>query len=58
VLSTVVVVAAAAAVSFGITRYRVPVDVALVVLAGVGADGVLRRWRPAQPASQPPAGLS
>jgi 4-amino-4-deoxy-L-arabinose transferase-like glycosyltransferase len=44
VLSTVVVVAVAAAITFGITRYRVPVDVALVVLAGVGADGLLRRW--------------
>jgi len=44
VLSTVVVVAAAAAITFGITRYRIPVDVALVVLAGVGVDGLLRRW--------------
>jgi hypothetical protein len=67
VLSTVVVVAAGAAVSFGITRYRVPVDVALVLLAGVGADGVLRNWprrgqaeAPVddQPSGQAPAGSS
>ena len=58
VLSTVVVVAVAAAVTFGITRYRVPVDVALVVLAGVGADGLLRRWPARQPAPQAPGGSS
>lgn len=33
-----------AAVSFGVTRYRVPVDVILTILAGVAADAVLRRW--------------
>jgi len=53
VLSTVVVVAAAAAITFGITRYRVPVDVALVVLAGIGADGLLRAWPRRQPAQAP-----
>jgi 4-amino-4-deoxy-L-arabinose transferase-like glycosyltransferase len=58
VLSTVVVVAVAAAITFGITRYRVPVDVALVVLAGVGADGVLRRWPRGQASGQAPAGSS
>jgi hypothetical protein len=59
VLSTVVVSAAGAAVTFGITRYRVPVDVALVALAGVGVDALLRRW-PArrQPAGQAPGGSS
>lgn len=57
-LSTVVVVALAAAISFGITRYRVPVDVALVVLAGVGVDGLLRRRSARQPAAQPPGGSS
>ncbi len=51
VLSTVVVVAVAAAITFGLTRYRVPVDVALVVLAGVGADGVLR-WKLLRSGSQ------
>jgi hypothetical protein len=61
VLSTIVVVAAGAAVSFGITRYRVPVDVALVLLAGIGADGLLRNWprrRSGQPEGQAPAGSS
>ena len=58
VLSTVVVVAVAAAITFGITRYRVPVDVALVVLAGVGADGLLRRWPRRQASTQPPGGSS
>lgn len=43
-LSTVVVVSMAAAMTFGLTRYRVPVDVALVVLAGIGADRLLARW--------------
>jgi len=43
-LSTVVVVSVAAAMTFGLTRYRVPVDVALVVLAGIGADRLLARW--------------
>jgi 4-amino-4-deoxy-L-arabinose transferase-like glycosyltransferase len=36
----------AAAISFGITRYRIAGDVALVVLAGVGVDWVLRRFLP------------
>jgi 4-amino-4-deoxy-L-arabinose transferase-like glycosyltransferase len=61
VLSTVIVVAAAAAITFGITRYRVPVDVALVVLAGVGADGLLRKRNTragSQPSSQAPGGSS
>lgn len=57
VLSTVVVVAAAAAITFGITRYRVPVDVALVVLAGIGTDGLLRVWPRRQP-TQAPGGSS
>jgi hypothetical protein len=56
VLSTLVVVAFAAAATFGLTRYRVPVDVALVVLAGVGIDALLKRR--AQAGSQPPGGLS
>jgi 4-amino-4-deoxy-L-arabinose transferase-like glycosyltransferase len=58
VLSTVVVVALAAAITFGITRYRVPADVALVVVAGVGADGLLRRRPARQAAAQPPGGSS
>jgi 4-amino-4-deoxy-L-arabinose transferase-like glycosyltransferase len=57
-LSTVVVVTFAAAVTFGLTRYRVPADVALVVLAGVGGDALLRRWPTRQAGSQPPGGSS
>ncbi len=40
----------AAAISFGITRYRVGADVALTVLAGVAIDALWRRWSPAVPA--------
>jgi 4-amino-4-deoxy-L-arabinose transferase-like glycosyltransferase len=32
--------------SYGILRFRAPADVALVVLAGVAVDALLRRWRP------------
>lgn len=40
-----VAVTITAAVSFGLTRYRVPVDVALVVLSGVALDALVRgRW--------------
>ena len=39
------VAAFTAAVSFGITRYRVSADVAAVVLAGVGIGALLDRWR-------------
>ena len=59
VLSTAVVVTVAAALTFGVTRYRVPADVALVMLAGVGIHDTLN-WltqRRAQ-ASQPPGGSS
>lgn len=35
-----------AAIAFGITRYRIAGDVALVVLAGIGLDWILRRIRP------------
>jgi hypothetical protein len=49
-----------AAVSFGITRYRVGADVALVVLAAVTLDAVVarRRARPATGAAEPPGVLS
>ncbi len=40
-----VMVAFASAVTFGLTRYRVPVDVAMVVLTGVGIDWLWRRYR-------------
>jgi 4-amino-4-deoxy-L-arabinose transferase-like glycosyltransferase len=45
-LGTFVVVTVAAATTFGLTRYRVPADVALVVLAGVGVDALWRRYGP------------
>ena len=34
-----------AALAFGTTRYRIPADVALVVLAGVGLAALVGRWR-------------
>lgn len=37
-----VMVTATAAMTFGLTRYRVPADVALVVLGAVGIDAVVR----------------
>ena len=43
-------------ITFGLTRYRVPVDVALVVLAGVGVDGLLRTWPTASARRSLPAG--
>jgi 4-amino-4-deoxy-L-arabinose transferase-like glycosyltransferase len=33
-------------VFYGNTRFRVPAEVALVVLAGIGIGGLLDRWRP------------
>ena len=40
-----------AASTFGITRYRIGADVALLVLAAVGAGRLMDRWRsPAAPA--------
>jgi 4-amino-4-deoxy-L-arabinose transferase-like glycosyltransferase len=44
-LSTILVVTTAAALTFGLTRYRVPAEVALVALAAVGLDELWRRWR-------------
>jgi hypothetical protein len=35
-----------AALTFGVTRYRVPADAALVVAAAVGIDAALRHWYP------------
>jgi hypothetical protein len=40
-----VVVSLTAALTFGVTRYRVPADAALVVAAGVAIDAAVRRWR-------------
>lgn len=44
-LSIWVMVAFASAVTFGLTRYRVPVDVAMVVMSGVGMEWLWNRWR-------------
>ena len=41
-----VAVTLTAALSFGLTRYRVPVDVALVILAAVAVDALARRRWP------------
>ncbi len=46
-LAFVAVATWTAAISFGITRYRIGADVALVVLAGVAAGELLDRFRPA-----------
>lgn len=44
-LSMAATVTVTAAISFGLTRYRVPADVAIVVLAAVAVDALLgRRW--------------
>ncbi len=44
-LAPAVVVTLTAAMTFGVTRYRVPADAALVVAAAVGIDAAWRRWR-------------
>ena len=51
-LAIFAMVTVAAAISIGITRYRVGADVALVVLGGVGVDAILR-WLTGGP--PPPA---
>ena len=46
-LAMPVVITVTAAMTFGITRYRVPVDAMLVVAAAVAIDWVIgRRWPP------------
>jgi hypothetical protein len=42
VLAPLVLVTITAIISFGIFRFRMPADVALVVLGGVGIDALLR----------------
>ncbi len=44
-----VAVSITAAMVYGLTRYRVPADVALCILAGVAVDALLRRWWPVHP---------
>ncbi len=44
-VSMAIVVTVTAAMTFGVTRYRVPADVSLVIAAAVGVDAMLRgRW--------------
>jgi 4-amino-4-deoxy-L-arabinose transferase-like glycosyltransferase len=45
-LSMAGVITVTAAITFGVTRYRVPVDVMIAVLAAVGIDALLRLIRP------------
>ncbi len=45
-LSTVVVVTLTSALFYGLVRFRVPAEVALVVLAAVAMDELRARWRP------------
>ncbi|MCX7619579.1 MAG: glycosyltransferase family 39 protein [Acidimicrobiales bacterium] len=40
-----------AALSFGVTRYRVPAEVSLVILAAIGVDAAVARWRGSRPAA-------
>lgn len=42
-VAPVISVTATAAISFALTRYRLPADVALVIAAAVGIDAILRR---------------
>jgi hypothetical protein len=43
--SVVVSASAAAALAFGVTRYRIAGDVGVVLFAGIGADWLLSRVR-------------
>ena len=43
-LAPMLVITVTAALAFGTTRYRIPADVALVVLAGVGLAALVGRW--------------
>jgi 4-amino-4-deoxy-L-arabinose transferase-like glycosyltransferase len=42
-------------VFYGNTRFRIPAEVALVVLAGIGIGGLLDRWWPERAGSSPPS---
>jgi 4-amino-4-deoxy-L-arabinose transferase-like glycosyltransferase len=44
-LAIVIIATFAAAITFGVTRYRAPAEVAIVVAAGVGIDAAWRRFR-------------
>jgi 4-amino-4-deoxy-L-arabinose transferase-like glycosyltransferase len=45
-LSMTIVITVTSAFTFGITRYRVPVDIMVVVMAAVGIEWILQRWLP------------
>jgi 4-amino-4-deoxy-L-arabinose transferase-like glycosyltransferase len=45
-LSMTIVITVTSAFTFGITRYRVPVDIMVVVMAAAGIEGILQRWWP------------
>jgi hypothetical protein len=51
-IAIVIMVTATAAISIGITRYRVGADLMLTILAGIGIDALWRRLRP--PAADAP----
>jgi hypothetical protein len=42
----------AAAITFGVTRYRAPAEVALVVAAAIGIAAVWRNWRDRTPSAE------
>ena len=48
-VSMAVLVTAVAAIAIPVTRYRVPLEVAMAVLAGVVADQCLTWWRARNP---------
>jgi hypothetical protein len=50
-IAIVAMVTLTAAISIGITRYRVGADAMLAILGGVGLDVLWRRLRPARPAA-------
>jgi hypothetical protein len=43
-VAIIAMVTVTAAISIGITRYRVGADVMLAILGGVGLDALWRRW--------------
>lgn len=47
-LATFVIVTLVAMLFYGLARFRVPSEVAMVVLAGVALDAAASRWRPAR----------
>jgi hypothetical protein len=49
-VGTIVIVTLTAALFYGIVRFRVPAEVAIVVLAAVGIDAAWARWRSRAPA--------